>query len=135
MCEILIFGGTTEGRKLAEYCHENEIEAYVSVVSGYGKELLPESRYLHILSGGLTSAEMEAVMREKRISLVLDATHPFAALASANIKEACGRAGVEYLRVVRGEAVSYTQLRGGRHGGKLRHGRRADLSYAGGNTG
>ncbi len=42
MCRILIFGGTTEGRLLAEYCHQQEIEAYVSVVSGYGADLLPE---------------------------------------------------------------------------------------------
>ena len=41
MCRILIFGGTTEGRLLAEYCHQQEIEAYVSVVSGYGADLLP----------------------------------------------------------------------------------------------
>ena len=41
MCRILIFGGTTEGRLLAEYCMQQEIAVCVSVVSGYGADLLP----------------------------------------------------------------------------------------------
>ena len=33
MCKIWIFGGTTEGRLLAEYCSREKIEAWVSVAS------------------------------------------------------------------------------------------------------
>lgn len=42
MCKIWIFGGTTEGRLLAEYCSREKIEAWVSVASEYGEELLQE---------------------------------------------------------------------------------------------
>lgn len=106
MCRILIFGGTTEGRLLAEYCHQQEIEAYVSVVSGYGADLLPESEYLHVLSGRMAGEAMEGFMKRAAIRAVFDATHPYAAEATRNIKEACGRAGVSYLRVTRESAAA-----------------------------
>jgi len=106
MCRILIFGGTTEGRLLAEYCHLQEIEAYVSVVSGYGADLLPESEYLHVLSGRMAGEAMEGFMKRASIRAVFDATHPYAAEATRNIKEACGRAGVSYLRVTRESAAA-----------------------------
>lgn len=106
MCRILIFGGTTEGRLLAEYCHQQEIEAYVSVVSGYGADLLPESEYLHVLSGRMAGDAMEGFMKRAAIRAVFDATHPYAAEATRNIKEACGRAGVSYLRVTRESAAA-----------------------------
>lgn len=106
MCRILIFGGTTEGRLLAEYCHQQEIEAYVSVVSGYGADLLPESEYLHVLSGRMAGDAMEGFMKRASIRAVFDATHPYAAEATRNIKEACGRARVSYLRVTRESAAA-----------------------------
>lgn len=106
MCRILIFGGTTEGRLLAEYCHQQEIEAYVSVVSGYGADLLPESEYLHVLSGRMAGEAMEGFMKRASIRTVFDATHPYAAEATRNIKEACGRARVSYLRVTRESAAA-----------------------------
>ena len=40
MFRILIFGGTTEGRELADFCHSNRIPAAVCVTTGLGKELL-----------------------------------------------------------------------------------------------
>lgn len=106
MCRILIFGGTTEGRLLAEYCHQQEIEAYVSVVSGYGADLLPESEYLHVLSGRMAGEAMEGFMKRASIRAVFDATHPYAAEATRNIKEACSRAGVSYLRITRESAAA-----------------------------
>ena len=74
MCKILIFGGTTEGRLLAEFCHENQVEAWVSVATGYGKMLLLESQFLHIHHTPMDAKEMEVFMREKGITLVVDAT-------------------------------------------------------------
>lgn len=101
MCDILIFGGTTEGRKLAEYCHENGIGAYVSVASGYGREQLLESGFLQVISGTMTSDEMEKFIRKKQIELVIDATHPYAVMVTENIKAACERTKIRCLRVVR----------------------------------
>lgn len=105
MCRILIFGGTTEGRLLAEHCKQQKIAAYVSVVSGYGADLLPESESVHVISGRMTAADMEAFMTRESIRAVFDATHPYAGEATRNIREACGRAGVPYVRVTREPAA------------------------------
>ena len=58
MCKILIFGGTTEGRILAEYCVKNKIYAYVSVATEIGEALLEKSQYLNIKAGRMNSEEM-----------------------------------------------------------------------------
>ncbi len=101
MCKILIFGGTTEGRILAEYCHEQRIHAWVSVATGYGEMVLPESKYLHIQKSPMDACQMEDFIREKKITLVLDATHPYAAVVSQNILTSCQKAEIRHIRVLR----------------------------------
>lgn len=101
MCRILIFGGTTEGRLLAEYCHEKGINAWVSVATDYGKMVLPQSRYLRVHEAPMDAGEMEEFIRRQGIFLVLDATHPYAAAVSRNIRTACERTGIKLLRVLR----------------------------------
>ena len=105
MCRILIFGGTTEGRLLAEYCMQQEIAVCVSVVSGYGADLLPESRLIHVISGRMEEKEMEEFMSRESIRTGFDATHPYAVEATVNIKEACKRSGASYVRVKRESAA------------------------------
>ena len=101
MCELLIFGGTTEGRELAEFCCENHILSAVSVATEYGAELLPESEYLRIITGRLDSSGMEKLMSELKCKRVIDATHPYATEVTANIKKACTAANTAYYRLLR----------------------------------
>ncbi|WP_333653120.1 precorrin-6A reductase [Lacrimispora sp.] len=114
MCKILIFGGTTEGRILAEYCHEQGIHVWVSVATGYGEMVLPESKYLHIHKSPMDACEMADFIREKEIALVLDATHPYAAVVSQNILIACRKAEVRHMRVFRETSEGFE---GGEHEG------------------
>mgnify|MGYP003105737641 CR=1 FL=1 len=101
MSRILIFGGTTEGRLLAQYCHEQKKAVWVSVATGYGKMVLPESPYLFIHETPMDEGEMEQFISDKGIALVFDATHPYASLVSKNIAEACERTGARRIRVIR----------------------------------
>lgn len=104
MSKILIFGGTTEGRLLAEFCHENKVDVWISVATGYGKTVLRESEYLHIHEKPMDAEEMAGFIREEGITLVFDATHPYAVLVSRNIREACKETAIKYLRVTREQA-------------------------------
>lgn len=103
MCRILIFGGTTEGRGLAEFCEKKGISALSSVASEMGAKLLPERARVTV--GRLDIDGMTELIGQG-FSLVVDATHPYAVEASKNIKTACGRAGIRYFRVIREEKNS-----------------------------
>ncbi|MEY8338387.1 precorrin-6A reductase [Lachnospiraceae bacterium 62-35] len=104
MAEIMIFGGTSEGRKLAEFCAEKKIRAKVSVVSGYGGKLLPFSPFIEIQEGILSREEIRFWMEEERPGLVVDSTHPYAVHVSEYIEESCRLLGIRRIRVVREEA-------------------------------
>ena len=103
MYRLLIFGGTTEGRELAEFCAENSITADVSVATEYGASLLPDS--MNVLCGRLDAEQMTALIRNG-YSAVIDATHPYAVEATENIRRACTAAGTEYLRLIRRSSAS-----------------------------
>ena len=101
MCEILIFGGTTEGRELVAFCDENKIRAYVSVATDYGENLLGKSEYITVLNGRMNEYRISAFIEENGIKTVVDATHPYAVEVSENIKKACLKANIERIRIKR----------------------------------
>ena len=103
MKKILIFGGTTEGRELAEWCAANGIHADVSVTTDYGARLLGSGEMLNVFTGKLDSAEMKTLINAGDYAAVIDATHPYATEATANISEACSYTGTRYFRLIREE--------------------------------
>lgn len=128
---IFLFGGTTEGRKIAEAIAEVNreqaahgevsvfeagadselpIAAEVYVTTAYGASLLPAGPGIRVHVGRLDAAEMTALFEEARQVertqktgplLVIDATHPYAAVVSENILAACAATGVHCIRVER----------------------------------
>lgn len=105
MTGIVIFGGTSEGRELAEFCNRKQISAAVSVVSDYGRKLLPESPFLTVRSGAMGMAEMEKWLSELSPCMVVDATHPYAAAVTESVKQVCGRLELPLMRVIRKEGA------------------------------
>lgn len=101
MLNILIFGGTTEGRRLAEFCEGLGIEAHVSVAGAYGREMLAGLKQIRVLEGRMDAEEMLSFIQKHKIEAVYDATHPYAVSVSENIRIACARAGVSLVRVRR----------------------------------
>lgn len=98
---ILIFAGTIEGRTIANFLNQHKIHTHVCVATDYGKSLLPAGQYITSVAKRLDQSEMEALMQREKINLVIDATHPYAALVSNNIKLACIANQVEYIRLLR----------------------------------
>ena len=45
MCKVLVFAGTTEGRKISEFLEKQKIQTHVCVATEYGETLLPKSSY------------------------------------------------------------------------------------------
>ena len=120
---VFLFGGTTEGRKIAEAidevnrawaahgdapsCEAGEplrlpICAEVYVATAYGASLLPAGPGITVHVGRLDAAEMTTLFENASAPLlVIDATHPYAAVVSENILSACAATGVRCLRVER----------------------------------
>lgn len=102
MNNLLIFAGTTEGRELAEFLDRQGVSCDVCVATEYGEQLLDGHTTGHrVHRGRLTQEEMEELIRRQQVSLVADCTHPYAALVSENIRNACEKAGIRYLRLLR----------------------------------
>ena len=104
MYKVLLFGGTVEGRTVAEYLNENKIPSMVCVATEYGESLLPQGEYLELSHERLDEKQMEERMLQMENGLVIDATHPYAQVVTENIETACERTGTAYLRVVRQES-------------------------------
>lgn len=98
---VLLFGGTTEGRQIAEYLENSETEAFVCVASDYGRQVLPQMKYLKVCVGRMEADEIAAFIRDNHIELVIDATHPYAQEVTQNIKKAVSECNVRLIRIVR----------------------------------
>lgn len=103
MTKALLFAGTTEGRQIAEGCRGRDIELTVSVATEYGETLIDPADNIRMVSGRKDENGIAALIRETGAELVIDATHPYAAEVTKTLRAVCARAGVEYLRVLRGE--------------------------------
>ena len=118
MSEICIFAGTTEGRRLTEFLAGQPVKVCACVATEYGETLLPPADNLEVRAGRLDGAGMAELFNARRFDAVIDATHPFATVASETIAAACQAAGVEYLRLNRdgdgadGEAVAVDSIQG-----------------------
>ena len=155
---VFLFGGTTEGRKIAEAIAEVNrawvektatprgeaalqeaprkgvqehvvsakfqyrkaqvvepsglpISAEVYVATAYGASLLPAGPGITVHVGRLDAAEMTALFENASAPLlVIDATHPYAAVVSENILSACAATGVRCIRVERESTVAEGKL-------------------------
>lgn len=104
MYDVILFGGTDEGHKIADFLLQKKINHIVCVATEYGAEVLGNE---NVRVGRMTAEEMKVFFEESGAKIVVDATHPYADKVTENIKASCG---CRYIRVVRediGEADIY----------------------------
>src|SRR5258706_406656 len=83
MPRILILGGTTEARRLAERLVERADVAVT--VSLAGRTTAPATHAVPVRIGGFGGAEgLGQYLTAERVDALVDATHPYAAIISAN---------------------------------------------------
>ena len=123
---IVIFGGTSEGTALYRHCMAYGVSAVICVATAYGAQTLEEARETYaeadrqtgaeamdveIRTGRLTAEEMERLVVSEHAPVVLDATHPYAQEATANIRQSCAASHVPYRRVRRTVLEAHAQDR------------------------
>lgn len=104
--KILLFSGTFEGRKIAEFMDKNNISGVVCVATEYGREVMPELNSVEIRSGRLSEKEITKLIESENFNLIIDATHPYAEEVTKNIKTACTGTNTQYYRVLRDENLN-----------------------------
>ena len=102
--KVLIFGGTSEGRKLSVALSKAGVTVTLSVATKYGKNAAAGNG-VEILSGRLEKEAMIDLLKQGAFDCVIDATHPYAVLATQNIRSACQAAGLKYFRLKRQESA------------------------------
>lgn len=118
--KALVFAGTTEGREAALMLARTGISVTAFTATDYGHEVLDGAadglQNLTVESGRLSEEQIrELLLGEAPDTLVVDATHPYAAQVTANIRRACMDAQKSYIRIVRkstfaGEPAGVTVL-------------------------
>jgi precorrin-6A/cobalt-precorrin-6A reductase len=97
---VLILGGTTEARHLAERLADRADLSVTLSLAGRTRAPVPHPVPLRV--GGFGGAEgMAAYLKEQRIDRLIDATHPYAAAISANAARAAEIARVPLLALRR----------------------------------
>lgn len=99
MKKIVIFAGTTEGRRLSEILADAGIAHTVCVATEYGEIVMREQTdaeaartngqpLVSLHRGRMDREQMEEFLRNEGYEIVVDATHPYARVVTENIQSA-----------------------------------------------
>ena len=100
--EVLVFGGTAEGRKIVEWLDAlDRCEIVSCTATEYGGELVEGLRHVTSLVGPLDAAAKERLVAEHVFACIVDATHPFATHVTHSIASLAQSHGLPLLRLLR----------------------------------
>ena len=108
MRKICIFAGTTEGRKLIELIQGRGVQIAACAATEYGGDLVKGLETVSVHIGRMNAEEMVDFFAAGQFELVVDATHPYADLATENIRSACEQTNTEYFRLQRESGAENT---------------------------
>ena len=102
LTRVLVLGGTSEARALCERLAADA--RFDAVLSLAGRTAAPKQVSISTRSGGFGGIDgLATYLRDQRIGVLLDATHPFAAQISANAVAASERTRVPLIALERRE--------------------------------
>jgi precorrin-6A/cobalt-precorrin-6A reductase len=100
MARVLILGGTTEARQLAGHlAGRGDLEVTLSLA---GRTSVPASQPVPVRRGGFGGAAgLANYLAAERVDVLIDATHPYATVISANAIEAARKTNVRFVALRR----------------------------------
>lgn len=98
---VCIFGGTTEGRLLAEFLSSSYVKTDLYIATEYGEQFIKKLNNVNIHQKRLGKEQMIELFQKMNFDCVIDATHPFAKIVSENAKEAAEYCNIKYYRIIR----------------------------------
>lgn len=95
---ILLFGGTTEGKRVANYLNTKQLVYIYSTKTVVEFESHPNVEYRY---GAFTENDLATFIDEKSVRLILDASHPFASQLHQTIAEVAFKRSIPVIRFER----------------------------------
>ena len=87
---VWILSGTSDGPVIANMLLKLNYSVFASVLTYKARQAYIENTKLHIISGKLNNKDhIINFINKNKITCFLDATHPFAAIISKNLNNAC----------------------------------------------
>ena len=99
MMRLAVFAGTTEGHELLALLSRHGMPATAFVATEYGAELICDLPGIEVRQGRLDADEMRVALAD--FEVVVDATHPYATIVSANLRDAARLTDARYIRLLR----------------------------------
>lgn len=100
--DVLVFGGTSEGRHLVEWlAARGTCDVVACTATAYGASLIARGPHVQTLEGPLATEQKDQLMEEHDFVCIVDATHPYARHISESVANLGERHGVDVVRVVR----------------------------------
>lgn len=99
--EVLVFGGTVEGRELVEWLDARGCDVVACVTTEYGESLLPRGGRVACVRGPLSHEEKLALVAGHNFRCIVDATHPFARHITQSVEQLGKECGLDVLRIAR----------------------------------
>ncbi|MBV1821372.1 cobalt-precorrin-6A reductase [Clostridium cochlearium] len=102
---IGLISGTSEGKELLSNLNRYTDNILVSTATSYGGELLKDYKYKYLNTTPLDKENMIKLFKEKKVEVLIDASHPYALEVSKNAMEVCNYIGIEYIRFEREKII------------------------------
>ncbi len=102
----MVMSGTSDATKVIEFLSMDK-DNYIlaTTVTDYGAKIAESAGATEVISKALKMEDFVKVIKEKNIETLIDATHPFAAVATETAIESCEKAGINYIRYERASTV------------------------------
>ena len=97
--KLVVFSGTSEGHALCRFLSARGARAEAFVATEYGAAVMEPLPGVTVHEGRLDTAEIAAQLDAD--TLLIDATHPYAAAVTDNLRAACAQTGAQYERLLR----------------------------------
>lgn len=102
---IGLISGTSEGKELLSNLNNYTDDILVSTATSYGGDLLKDYKYKYLNTTPLDRENMIKLFKEKKVEVLIDASHPYALEVSKNAMEVCNHTDIEYIRFEREKVI------------------------------
>lgn len=99
---ILLLGGTKDSREIAKGLLQEGYPVVGTVTTPYGKKLLEENKGMKVYCTELDESSFCHLILKEKITLILDATHPYATEISKLAMKISTKSKIPYMRFERG---------------------------------